>query len=174
MIHDVASRSYDGGYHSPQVPMSQFRDLYEYNEWANGLVLTATDQLSPEQLAAEMPELGGSVLQLLDHTARVEQAFLALMTGGERPDRRDRSYVEVKAALRTAAAGYRSALPQLAGRLNDRFVVPWFEREFTIEQGLTQVATHSVQHRAGICAGIFRAGIEPPGLDYIMWLTQFR
>ena len=154
--------------------MSNFADLYEYNEWANSLVLAATDQLAAEQLAAEMAELGGSVLELLDHTARVEQAFLALMTGGERPPRVDRSYAEVKSAFAASVAGYRAALPGLESRLGERFLVPWFEREFTIEQALTQVATHSVQHRAGICAGIFRAGIEPPGLDYIMWLSRFR
>ncbi len=154
--------------------MTHFSDLFEYNEWANGLVLAATDQMTPEQRAAPMPELGGSVLELLDHTARVEQAFLALMTGGDRPPRADRAYPEVKDAFAASAAGYRAALSGLEARLGEKFFVPWFEREFTVEQGLTQVATHSVQHRAGICAGIFRAGIEPPGLDYIMWLRTFR
>jgi hypothetical protein len=37
-----------------------------------------------------------------------------------------------------------------------------------------QVATHSVQHRAGVCAGIARAGREAPNLDYIIWLNEFR
>lgn len=154
--------------------MPGFADLFEYNEWANGLVLAATDQMTNEQLTAEMAELGGSVLELLDHAARVEEAFLALMTGGSRPGRGERPYSEVKAAFAATAAGYRAALPGLESRLGERFLVPWFQREFTIEQGLAQVATHSVQHRAGICAGIFRAGLEPPGLDYIMWLSKFR
>lgn len=154
--------------------MTGLTDLFEYNEWANGLVVAATDQMTEAQLSAEMPELGGSVLELLDHTARVEQAFLALMTGGERPPRGDRPYSDVKDALAATDAGYRAAMSELESRLGDRFLVPWFEREFTIEQGLNQVATHSVQHRAGICAGIFRAGLQPPGLDYIMWLSKFR
>ena len=34
--------------------------------------------------------------------------------------------------------------------------------------------THSVQHRAGVCAGIGRAGFQAPGLDYIMWLNAHR
>lgn len=153
--------------------MSHFADLFEYNAWANRQVFALTDQMTDEQRAAEMPELGGSVLELLDHTIRVEQAFLALMTGGERPDR-GRPYSQVREALASSIAGYSDALPALERRIADRFAVPWFEREFTIEQALLQVATHSVQHRAGICAGIYRAGLEPPGLDYIMWLKQFR
>jgi uncharacterized damage-inducible protein DinB len=154
--------------------VTQFPDLYEYNRWANGLVLDATGQMTDEQRAAPMPELGGSVLELLDHTARVEQAFLALMTGGELPGRVARTYVQVREGFEASASGYAAALPGLEGRATDRFTVPWFEREFTIEQALFQVATHSVQHRAGICAGIYRAGLEAPGLDYIMWLNQFR
>ncbi len=153
--------------------MSHFADLFEYNAWANQQVFALADQMSDDQRAADMPELGGSVLELLDHLVRVEQAFLALMTGGERPGR-DRPYPEVRDALAASIAGYSEALPALEQRLAERFTVPWFEREFTIEQALTQVATHSVQHRAGICAGIHRAGLEPPGLDYIMWLEQFR
>ena len=73
-----------------------------------------------------------------------------------------------------SASGYAAALPDLEARAGERFTVPWFGREFTFEQALSQVATHSVQHRAGICAGIFRAGLEAPGLDYIMWLAEFR
>ena len=154
--------------------MSQFTDLFQYNRWANGRVLECADRMTEEHRKAPMPELGGSVLALLDHTARVEQSFLAVMTGGERPARVERTYDEVKAAFEAAATGYEAALPGLESRLGERFQVPWFGREFTIEQGLTQVATHSVQHRAGMCAGIYRAGIEPPGLDYIMWLNEFR
>ena len=154
--------------------MSQFADLFEYNRWANGLVLEAADRMTTDQLAAEMPELGGSTLELLDHTARVEQAFLALMTGGDRPARADRTYAQVLEGFAASAAGYAAALPDLERRLGERFTVPWFERDFTIEQALLQVTTHSVQHRAGICAGIFRAGLEAPGLDYIMWLREFR
>ena len=154
--------------------MSQLIDLFEYTGWANGLVLDATSRMSDDQLAAPMPELGGSVLELLDHTALVEQAFLALMTGSERPPRGDRNYEQVRAAFAASAAGYAAALPDLERRREEHFTVPWFEREFTIEQGLLHVVTHSVQHRAGICAGIHRAGLESPGLDYIMWMSSYR
>ena len=154
--------------------LQDVRTWFAYNRWANERVLAATDQMSAEQLAAEMPELGGSTLELLDHAARVEQAFLALMTGTELPPRVVRTYEEVRAGFAASASGYAAALPDLEARAGERFTVPWFGREFTFEQALSQVATHSVQHRAGICAGIFRAGLEAPGLDYIMWLAEFR
>lgn len=154
--------------------MTNFADLFEYTAWANAQVLAVTDGMTEAELAAEMKELGGSTLGLLDHTAQVEAAFLALTTGRERPPRQDRPYAAVKELLEANAAGYREALPDLEARLQEPVEVPWFRRSFTIEQCLTQVATHSVQHRAGICAGIARAGREAPGLDYIMWLAKYR
>ncbi|MGB4861086.1 MAG: DinB family protein [Tepidiformaceae bacterium] len=154
--------------------MTDFQDLFEYNSWANSLVLAGVDELSDEELTAPMDELGGSVIELLGHTAQVEAAFLGLMTGATDRPSRETEYPRIRERLVANSAGYLAAMPQLSERLSERFLVPWFKREFTIEQSLLQVATHSVQHRAGICAGIARAGREAPGLDYIMWLNSNR
>ena len=154
--------------------MTYLHDLFEYNRWANELVLAATDQLSPEALAVEMPNLGGSALGLLEHTSRVEAAFLGLMTRLGEPRPRPEGYAAVRALFASNSDGFQEALPALEARLQEQLEVPWFERSFTIEQLLTQVATHSVQHRAGICAGIALAGGTAPGLDYIMWLNENR
>lgn len=151
------------------------KDLFEYNTWANDQVLAGTDALSEAQLGAPMPELGGSVLELLDHYEQVEAAFLAAMTGGPLRESRDaRAYGTVREALRATAAAWAEAVPRLEQRLGETFPVPWWRRSFTVEQGLLQVVTHSVQHRAGVCAGIARAGGKPPELDYIIWLAAFR
>ena len=154
--------------------MTHFDDLFDYNAWANAQVLAVTDQMSEEQLEREMPELGGSALGLLDHLAQVEAAFLAVMSGRERAARTTRPYAAVRTALEANAEGYRAAMPGFLERLDERFELTWFGRSFTIEQGLLQVATHSVQPRAGICAGIALAGKEAPLLDYIAWCAQFR
>ncbi|MBK9545216.1 MAG: DinB family protein [Dehalococcoidia bacterium] len=154
--------------------MTSFDDLFEYNAWANREILAVTDLLTGAELAAPMDDLGGSALQLLDHTAQVEAAFLAVMTARARPPREERPYAKVRSLLEANADGYRAALPTLTGRLAETFELEWFGRRFTVEQGLMQVVTHSVQHRAGVAAGIARAGREAPGLDYIMWLARFR
>ncbi len=70
------------------------------------------------------------------------------------------------------AAEWATALPGLEKRLTEKFLVPWFGKEMRVEQGLMQAMTHSVQHRAGICAGIARAGLDAPNLDYIFWVTR--
>ncbi len=155
--------------------MSRFTDLFEYNRWANNLVLEATSQMSAESLSAPMPELGGSTLGLLEHLAQVQSNFLGIMTGAGRPPREDgRSHDQIAALLRQTDEGFLSALSAFETSLEGRFELPWFGRSFTVEQGLTQVATHSVQHRAGISAGIARAGLTPANLDYIIWCAENR
>jgi uncharacterized damage-inducible protein DinB len=155
--------------------MSNLRDLFEYNTWANNQILAVTDKLSEEQRTAPMTELGGSVQELLAHTAMVEAAFLGLMTGIQRASKLDQnSYPDLRALFEHNSSNFLASMEGLEARAGEQFNVPWFARSFTIEQGLTQVATHSVQHRAGICAGIARAGHEAPGIDYIMWLNVHR
>jgi uncharacterized damage-inducible protein DinB len=122
-----------------------------------------------------MPELGGSALDLLQHYALVETAFLGLVSGEEiRRPKEDWTYEEIRDLLGRTAAGFRQRMPSFVTRLEDTVHVPWFGRTFTVEQVLQQVVTHSVQHRAGVCAGMARAGKEAPDLDYIVWLSQFR
>lgn len=155
--------------------MSAFSELFEYNRWANSLVLEATAQMSAEALAAPMPELGGSTLGLLEHLAQVQANFLGIMTGAGRPPRDEgRGFDQIAALVRSTDDGFLAALPALEARLQDQFELPWFGRSFTVEQGLTQVATHSVQHRAGISAGIARSGLKPADLDYIIWCAENR
>ena len=131
--------------------MSLFDDLFEHNDWANQQLLAVTDELTQEQLDALMPELGGSVLGLLTHTALVETAFLGLVSWEQilRP-KEDWAHAEIRELFGTTAEGYRRELSKLMNRLADNVEVPWFGRSFTIEQALVQVATHSVQHRAGV------------------------
>ena len=154
--------------------MTNFHDLYEYNAWANRLVLAVTDEMTDEQMRAPMPELGGSALEVLGHLAIVEAAFVGLMTGDGRRPPEDMEYAGAKALIEANVARYSEALPSLVQRLEDEFEVPWFGRKFTVEQGLMQAATHSVQHRAAVCAAMARAGKKAPDLDYIIWLSQFR
>jgi uncharacterized damage-inducible protein DinB len=155
--------------------VSYLRDLFEYNLWANEVILAATDQLSPDALATPMPDLGGTPLELLDHTALVQAGFLGLLTGAGRPAHAgDRLYIEVRDALRSSSDGFIAELPKLERRLGDSIEVPWFGRSFTVEQALLQVATHSVQHRAGIAAGVAHAGGTVENLDYIAWLNNHR
>jgi uncharacterized damage-inducible protein DinB len=155
--------------------MSHLRDLFEYNLWANQIVLAATDQVSPEALTEPMPELGGSTLEILDHLAQVQANFFGMMTGGGRPPREDnRPYAAVRAAIEASSNDYLGELETFEKRLEDTVELAWLARTFTIEQCLIQVATNSIQHRAGIAGGVARAGGTVQNLDYILWAAANR
>lgn len=152
-----------------------YRDLLEYNAWANTAVLSVLDRLSEEELKREMPELGGSTLNLLEHIQAVEANFLATINGQPRPPRGNApTYHDIRAMLCETDAAYLAQVDSLAARQHDSFEVAWFQRSFEVGQALVQVVTHSIQHRAALCAGIALAGWDAPGLDYIHWLSEFR
>ena len=152
-----------------------YRDLFEYNAWANNACVEVLDRLTPEQLRHEMPELGGDTLELLEHIERVEVNFLAAVNNEPRPPRPDgRTYEQIRAALLEVDSAFVAAVDALAARERDTFELAWFGRKFEVGQALLQVATHSVQHRAAVCAGMALAGHDAPNLDYIFWLNQFR
>jgi uncharacterized damage-inducible protein DinB len=154
--------------------MANYADLFEYDAWANNQVLEVASELTDEQLRAPMDDLGGSVVGLLDHTAKTAAMFLGLMTGTPKLHNGSEDLATIRAAFATLEEKYAAAMPDLVADSQRRFTLTWAQREFTVEQGLLQVVTHSVQHRAGICAGIARAGRETPGLDYVQWLNEFR
>jgi uncharacterized damage-inducible protein DinB len=154
--------------------MTYFQDLFAYDRSANERILAVCDGLSHAERTAPFPELGGSILELLGHIVGVQEAFLALLTGGAARYPENGPFGQVRAAFASVAEGYLEAIPELERKLATPVFIPWFKREITIEQALTQVATHSVQHRAGVAAGIARAGHEAPGLDFIQWVAAER
>jgi len=153
--------------------MSTIASLYEYNAWANERVMQVAEQVSSEQLAGPVEGMYGSILDTAAHLLGVEENFLLLMSGGEtkRPDKPD--IPTIRQRLAASGAGFDRFIANLKGdELARRFTVPWFKRQFTIEDGLVQVCIHSTEHRADLCAALTRAGLKTPPIDYIAWAIE--
>lgn len=147
--------------------------MFRYNAWANERILGAAAQLSQEQASAPVAGIYGSVLETARHMLGVERVYLELM-GGDAP-----AFPEGLDAVglnETAAAlgcAYQAFIAGLSNPdLGRRFRVPWFDREFTVGDGLIQVATHSIEHRADLASAISRLGATTPPLDYIFWVME--
>jgi len=143
--------------------------LHEHNAWANGRVLAACRAASAQVLE---PEGGESLIRRLRHQLAVEASFLAAMRGEPLPTDIPRT-VE---GLEAFAAACSPGLIELAGSppeaLQRKFRIPWFERDFTLQDGLSQVLSHSGQHRSEVAWELARAGIDCGNLDYIFWVQQ--
>jgi uncharacterized damage-inducible protein DinB len=154
----------------PEGPMNLFSNAFRYNAWANARLGEVCQQLTPEQLNAPIEGMYGSTLATLEHLATVECAYFQLMGIGEvrgRPTGLETVLAELARVGATYAA-FAEALDE-AGMAR-RFLVPWFEREFSVQDGLFQVLIHSTEHRADIASALTRFGLKTPPIDYVIWV----
>jgi uncharacterized damage-inducible protein DinB len=144
--------------------MNQIAELHRFNAWANRSLLTGLRQLSAEQLVDQQEGMYRTILGVIGHLAGVEAAYVRLMGGGK-IDVATGSLDEVAAVL----DGTGSGLVELASTadMEAPFHVPWFKRDLTMFQGLGQVLTHSINHRADINGWLPRFGVESTDQDYI-------
>lgn len=149
--------------------MSGFRRLHEHNAWANSRVLAACRAATPATLE---PAGGDSLIRRLRHQFAVEASFLAAMRSEQLPTDIPRTIEGLEAFAAASSPG----LVELAGSapqaLQRQFRIPWFDRDFTLEDGLAQVLSHSGQHRSEVAWELARAGIDCGNLDYIFWAQQ--
>lgn len=153
--------------------MSIFASVYRYNGWANDQVLAVAEQLDPDPLTGPVEGMYGSILDTAAHMLGVEENFLLLMSGKDaiRPDKPDMGTIRQRLAADSLA--FENFVANLTNEdLARRFIVPWFKREFTVEDGLLQAIIHSTEHRADLCGALTRAGLKTPPIDYIAWAIE--
>jgi uncharacterized damage-inducible protein DinB len=153
--------------------MSSFVSLYSYNGWANEQVLAVAEQLTAEQLNGPVEGMYGSILDTAAHLLGVEENFRLLMTGKDAkyPDKPDARTIRQRLAANNAE--FERFVADLTNAdLARTFRVPWFKRDFTVEDGLLQTIVHSTEHRADLCGAITRAGLKTPPIDYIAWAIE--
>jgi uncharacterized damage-inducible protein DinB len=144
--------------------MQELAELHRFNAWANRRLLAAVRRLEPELLQERREGMYNTILGVLSHLAGVELGYLCLMRSQpfEPPSGK---LDDVERALEEAGEG----LIELArrGPLDGTFHIPWFDRDFTIAQGLRQVLTHSINHRADVNQWLPSFGLESTERDYI-------
>ncbi len=154
--------------------MQTFLALFRYNAWASARVAAACSSLSDEDLRRPVAHAYGSILQLLGHVVAVEDGYLELMTGAPRQPPRADLLASVVQRLGEVDEAYVRVLSEEKGAvdLDRRFRVPWFDCDLTVEQGLLQVLTHSVEHRSDLARALSEAGVPPPPLDFVVFATE--
>jgi uncharacterized damage-inducible protein DinB len=149
--------------------MQPFTLMFKHNGWANRTVLDSF-RGDHEALLAAVAYDGDPMLTRARHMASVERGFLDLVR--DKPERPVAP--ETLGALidyvTESARGWDAACATLeGGRLAQSVFVPWWDREFRVEEMLSQVLAHSGQHRAELAWELARAGVDTGELDYIVW-----
>lgn len=141
--------------------------MHRFNAWANRKILAGVRRLTPEELDQQQDGMYRSILGVLRHLAQVELGYLLLIRGesSEWMTTGPWNLPQIEQVLGTTGSG----LVEVARTsvADATFHIPWFERDFTVFQGLGQVLTHSINHRADINQWLPRFGVDSTQLDYI-------
>lgn len=156
--------------------MTELRELFAYNAWANARVFAAAAGVPPD---ARTEGITRDLRQLLAHITGVEEAYFRAITEGEAAARSDAHKLPDLAALgaRSAevAARYRDFLATAdADGLARTLRLPWLGIDFSVREALLQVIVHSVEHRADVATVLTREGAEAPALDLVFWIADGR
>ncbi len=144
--------------------MSALSELLAYNAWANTRTFEACRGVATDATGSGVTR---SLLDLLRHLMSVELNYLALMRGEPRTDVRTLGMDELVERSRSVTAEYERFV---AATDPERvFNVPWLEQDLTVTQGLLQMLTHSIQHRADIATLLTQHGATAPALDFVVF-----
>lgn len=160
----------------------EIRDLYDYNYWANGLILNMAEQVTPEQFTAPSSHSFVSLQGTLVHTLDSEWMWRLLLQGldfnvklnaADFPD-----VASVRALWQQEEQATRAYLDTLTDAdLSDTIryeVGGGVIRERVLWHCLFHVVNHGMQHRSEAANLLTTYGRSPGGLDFTRWLNEYR
>ena len=167
------------------MDLTDINQLFNYTEWANGLVMDAAAALPDESLHRDVCCSHQSIFGTLLHMAGAEWIWL------ERWNGRSPAMAEAWSQWTTQSCADVAALKnrwmEVVGQ-RWRFVLELDEAKLTNELAfkllsgdsssmrlvdqMQHVANHATMHRGQVVGMIRQLGIEPPSTDLIFYLRQ--
>ena len=161
------------------------RHLFDYTEWANGLVLNAAAGLTEENLRRDFNISHSSILGTLVHMAGAEWIWLERWDGNSPPKKEAWSLWTNEACpdLKTLNERWRGVVDRRA-----RFISEIDEARlaadlpFKLLSGdpsslplvdqMHHVANHATMHRGQVVGMIRQMGLAPPSTDLLFYLRR--
>ena len=153
--------------------------LYEYNEWANGVVLNASGELPAPELATTATSSHDSILSLLVHTLGTQAFWLVRWKGDPFPTTPFVQRERPLESLRDSFTQWDSATREFVDGLSEddlarptpmpEFIDRMKGVELPLWQVMIQTIEHAIHHRAEVQSALTAAGHPVRDLDYILW-----
>jgi uncharacterized damage-inducible protein DinB len=161
--------------------LSELRDLFSYNHWANERILAACEGLSGADLTRELGGSFPSVWATLAHIYGAENSWLARWNGTPAGSPPDLGAIDDIASLRTK---WHALWQRQSKRIADatdadvrRMIAILFRDGTTVEQqmGATMrhCMNHSTYHRGQITNFLRMLGAKPVGTDLVTYYREF-
>lgn len=155
----------------------RIRDYFAYHDWANRQVLDAASPLDAAALDRQFGMGPGSIRHTLLHLHDAEQWWRQNWSGDAAPFPRsapDTTLDKLAASWSDVRRQRLNMLDQLdtAGAMRVVQVRPGGgpPTRFQVIESLIQLCGHGTHHRAQLLNMLKHSGIEPPALDYIIWV----
>ena len=160
--------------------MNEFLELFDYNAWANRIILDAVARLPDDQYFRDMKSSFGGVHGTLCHIVWVEQVWLHRWQGKPNPAVAQGKDLMTLAELRSRWEMVEAARGRFVAELNDsrleetRVVKPSTGGEYihTFRQMFRHFINHSSYHRGQIVTFLRQLGAQPPSTDLILYYRQ--
>jgi uncharacterized damage-inducible protein DinB len=161
------------------MSIENFRQLADYNHWANCRLYEAALAMSDEQYRRPTGVFFGSLHGTLNHLLLTDRVWLKRLTGeGQHPDRLDailfedrrelaRARMAEDARLRRVIAGYTD---EDLGKAKSYQTMAGKPQQQPLRDILLHLFNHQTHHRgqAHACCSIV-TGAEPPSLDLLLF-----
>jgi uncharacterized damage-inducible protein DinB len=158
--------------------LTAVHSLYAHSAWANERVLDAAEQITLEQFRADAG--GGSIRDLLTHTAAAQWLWLERWRGTSLPGMWDPASFPDVASLRERWAQVESETQRFiaalsAPDLNRPVSYVNFAGEtwsYPLWQQLLHQVNHATQHRSEAALLLTRYDASPGWLDYLVYIDE--
>lgn len=163
------------------MKIQDIRDMFDYNDWANMLLLDKAAQVTPEQFVAPTSHSFGSLRGTLVHTLDSEQLWRLLLEDKDfrRPEM-DQAQFPTVDSLRQEWQVEQQAMRAYLDSLNDddlTRVVRYYVSEIDVTRVrvlwhcLFHVVNHGMQHRSEAAAMLTDYGHSPGEIDFTIFLN---
>ncbi len=161
--------------------IQDIREIYEYNDWANNLILDTAQNVSPEQFVAQSTHSYSTLQATLVHTLDAELSWRLLLQRQPLPTELKPADFPTVAALRQRWREEEQAWREYLGSLRDEDVtsiVRYFVEELDVWRErvlwhcLYHVVNHGMQHRAEAANLLTIYGHSPSDLDFTRFLNE--
>ena len=153
--------------------INSLRELIQYGDAMNDLVLGRTCVLTEEQLERPLDLGPGSVRAICHHILSSERRWIARIDKGTEPagNPMPADPVLIRQEFREIAATRRDVLARLtAAQLDERRT--FHGGEATLHQMILNMFLHAMHHRSQLVNALRRVGADAPEIHYMSWVRQ--
>lgn len=161
--------------------LSDINDLYNYNCWANALILDTAQKVTPEQLTGHVDHSHGSLRGTLVHTLDAEESWRTrLAEGRDTPDIDETLFPDVtplRARWKVEETAMRAYLATLKDSdLGQTITYTRGDQEFQriVWHCIVHLINHGTQHRSESAAILTSYDRSPGEIDFMLWVREFR